>query len=113
MASAPTGVFRGEAPGRVNLIGEHTDYNGGFVLPAAIPRSTIVDLAPRQDRIVRIWSEQFPDADLVEYRLGEECRRGDWVDYVRGLTWVLAQDGLNSGFDARVESTVPLGSGLS
>ncbi len=103
----------GEAPGRVNLIGEHTDYNGGFVLPAAIPRSTIVDLAPRRDRTVRVWSAQFPDADPVEYQLGEERRRGDWVDYVQGLTWVLAHDGLNTGFDARVESSVPLGSGLS
>jgi galactokinase len=103
----------GEAPGRVNLIGEHTDYNGGFVLPAAIPRRTTVDLAPREDRLVRVWSAQFPDADPVEYRLGEERRRGDWVDYVQGLTWVLASDGLRVGFDARLASTVPLGSGLS
>jgi len=103
----------GEAPGRVNLIGEHTDYNGGFVLPAAIPRRTLVDLAPRHDRLVRVWSAQFPDHDPIEYRLGEEKRRGDWVDYVQGLTWVLASDGLRAGFDARIESTVPLGSGLS
>jgi galactokinase len=103
----------GEAPGRVNLIGEHTDYNGGFVLPAAIPRRTRVDLAPRDDRLVRVWSAQFPGADPIEFRLGEERRRGDWIDYVQGLTWVLAADGLRNGFDARVESTVPLGSGLS
>jgi galactokinase len=103
----------GEAPGRVNLIGEHTDYNGGFVLPAAIPRRTVVDLAPREDRLVRVWSAQFPDADPLEYRLGEERRSGQWVDYVQGLTWVLASDGLRAGFDARIESTVPLGSGLS
>jgi galactokinase len=103
----------GEAPGRVNLMGEHTDYNGGFVLPAAIPRRTIVDLAPREDRIVRVWSAQFPDLDPIEYRLGEERRRGDWIDYVQGLTWVLASDGVGTGFDARIESTVPLGSGLS
>jgi galactokinase len=103
----------GEAPGRVNLIGEHTDYNGGFVLPAAIPRRTVVDLAPRDDRRVRVWSAQFPDSDPIEYRLGEERRRGEWVDYVQGLTWALASDGLRAGFDARIESTVPLGSGLS
>jgi len=103
----------GEAPGRVNLIGEHTDYNGGFVLPAAIPRRTIVDLAPRDDRLVRVWSAQFPDIDPIEYRLGDERRRGAWVDYVQGLTWVLAAEGLRAGFDARIESTVPLGSGLS
>ena len=104
---------RGEAPGRVNLIGEHTDYNGGFVLPAAIPRRTVVELAPRDDRRVRVWSAQFPDHDPIEYRLGEERRRGEWVDYVQGLTWALAPDGLDTGFDGRIESTVPLGSGLS
>jgi len=104
---------RGEAPGRVNLIGEHTDYNGGFVLPAAIPRRTIVDLAPRPDRVVRAWSAEFAESPPIEYALGQEQRRHEWVDYVQGLTWVLAGDGLNRGFDARIESTVPLGSGLS
>jgi galactokinase len=103
----------GEAPGRVNLIGEHTDYNGGFVLPAAIPRRTVVDLAPRDDHRVRVWSAQFPGDDPIEYRLGEERRCGQWGDYVQGLTWTLASDGLRDGFDARIESTVPLGSGLS
>ncbi len=102
----------GEAPGRVNLIGEHTDYNGGFVLPAAIPRRTIADLASRDDRVVRVWSAQFPGSAPIEYRLGEERRRGDWVDYVQGLTWVLGPDGV-AGFDARIESDVPVGSGLS
>ncbi len=104
---------RGEAPGRVNLIGEHTDYNGGFVLPAAIPRRTIVDLAPRTDRVVRAWSEEFAPSEPIEYTLGEEQRRHEWIDYVQGLTWVLAGDGLHQGFDVRIESTVPLGSGLS
>ena len=97
----------------MNLIGEHTDYNGGFVLPAAIPRRTIVELATREDRLVRVWSAQFPEPAPIEYRLGEERRRSDWADYVQGLTWALASDGLRAGFDARIESSVPLGSGLS
>ena len=104
---------RGEAPGRVNLIGEHTDYNRGFVLPAAIPRRTIVEIAPRGDRGVRAWSAEFPESGTTAYTLGDERRRHDWIDYVQGLTAVLAADGLQQGFDARIESTVPLGSGLS
>jgi galactokinase len=101
------------APGRVNLIGEHTDYNGGFVLPAAIPLETRVELAPRADRRVRAWSEQFADAPPVEFELAAEAHAGDWADYVKGMTWSLAQAGELRGFDARLSSDVPLGSGLS
>ncbi len=103
----------GEAPGRVNLIGEHTDYNGGFVLPVAIPQRTRVELAGRPDRHVRVWSAQFPDAGFIEYALGEEARGSSWSDYVKGMTRVLAGYGTLHGFDARIDSTVPVGSGLS
>jgi galactokinase len=102
-----------QAPGRVNLIGEHTDYNGGFVLPAAIPFETRVELRPRRDPRVRVWSAQFPGADPVAFEIGSERRTGDWADYVRGMTWSLASAGALSGFDARIESDVPVGSGLS
>jgi galactokinase len=102
-----------DAPGRVNLIGEHTDYNGGFVLPAAIPLKTRIELTPRDDRLVRVWSAQFPDAEPVEFEVGAERRSEDWADYVRGITWSLAREGAIRGFDARVDSRVPLGSGLS
>ena len=81
-------VFR--APGRVNLIGEHTDYNGGFVLPAAIPLETRVELAPASGRRVRVWSAQFANQPPVTYDLGAEARAHDWADYVRGVTWSLA-----------------------
>jgi galactokinase len=101
------------APGRVNLIGEHTDYNGGFVLPAAIPLETRVEFAPRAGKRVRVWSAQFPDAEPVTFQLGWEARTHDWTDYVKGMTWSLAGTGRLEGFDARVSSEIPLGSGLS
>ena len=102
-----------EAPGRVNLIGEHTDYNGGFVLPVAIPQRTRVELAARRDSHVRLWSAQYPEDPPIEYVVGGETRDGMWADYVKGMTRVLAEHGPIRGFDARIESDVPVGSGLS
>ena len=102
------------APGRVNLIGEHTDYNGGLVLPAAIPQRTRVALARRSDRRVRAWSREAGHAEPDEYRLGAEARGGSWLDYVSGVTAALVEAGFAvDGFDLRIESDVPLGSGLS
>jgi galactokinase len=101
------------APGRVNLIGEHTDYNGGFVLPMAIPQQTHVELTHRADRLVRAHSDNAaPDAT---YELGHERRLGTWVDYVQGVTWAIHQAGVGrlEGFDANIRSDVPLGGGLS
>lgn len=104
---------RADAPGRVNLIGEHTDYHDGFVMPCAVPQRTEAVLLVRDDRRVRAWSAQI-DPSPIEFLIGEERQRGDWSDYVQGLTWVLGQMGLGfSGFDVRLRSTVPLGSGLS
>jgi galactokinase len=104
-----------EAPGRVNLIGEHTDYNGGFVLPTAIPQRTRVELAPRPDRLVRAASADVPGgAGVQEYTLGAEAAGRDWLDYVQGITHVLRAEGhAHPGFDLSVTSTVPIGSGLS
>jgi galactokinase len=104
-----------EAPGRVNLIGEHTDYNGGFVLPTAIPQRARVELARRDDQTVRVWSSAGePKSEIATFTLGAELPRKNWLDYVQGVTWVLQQEGhALRGFEARVESTVPLGSGLS
>ncbi|MEN3336478.1 MAG: galactokinase, partial [Acidobacteriota bacterium] len=101
-----------DAPGRVNLIGEHTDYNGGFVLPAAIPQRTRVQASARADRTVRLWSAQFSGQGLHTYVIGQEAHTGGWVDYVKGMTHALGGTPL-SGFDARIESDVPVGSGLS
>jgi galactokinase len=101
-----------DAPGRVNLIGEHTDYNGGFVLPMAIPQRTRVELAKRDDRVVRVWSGA--QDQVGTFTLGAEQLRHDWLDYIQGVTSRLQKAGFSfQGFDARIESNVPLGSGLS
>jgi galactokinase len=106
-----------EAPGRVNLIGEHTDYNGGLVLPVAIARRTRVALAVRDDDRVRLVSADEAMAaggSALEYTLGAERRTERWIDYVQGCTAALAADGhALRGFDALVTSRVPIGSGLS
>jgi galactokinase len=104
-----------EAFGRVNLIGEHTDYNEGFVLPTSIPQSTIAVVAPRSDRTVRAWSAELSAGETLEaYVLGEERPGRGWLDYVQGLTQAVAGAGHTlGGFDMALRSTVPLGSGLS
>jgi galactokinase len=103
------------APGRVNLVGEHTDYNGGFVLPIATPQQTTVVLTPRGDGRVRAWSRAMVGKHAsIEYRLGAERRGGDWGDYVAGVTSALREAAVSiGGFDACIESDLPLGGGLS
>ncbi len=103
-----------DAPGRVNLIGEHTDYTGGFVLPLAIPQRTRVEVAIREDRLVRAFSANVPGDGTLQYRLGAEARGRGWLDYVQGTTAALASVVPElPGFELRIRSTVPLGSGLS
>jgi galactokinase len=107
-------VFHGEAPGRVNLIGEHTDYNGGFVLPAAIPQRTRVTIQPRNDDRVVARSENIGGGGVEEYVLGGEQRGRGWLDYIQGITHVLRHAGyVLHGCDVSIASDVPLGSGLS
>ncbi len=107
-------AYHTRVPGRVNLIGEHTDYNGGFVLPTVIPQATDVALAEREDRVVRVFSTAIDEPGPAAYELGREKRTGTWTDYVESITWVLRQAGHGlRGADIVIDSTVPLGSGLS
>lgn len=103
------------APGRVNLIGEHTDYNGGFVLPMAIPQRTWAALTRRPGTRVRVASASLGSGDRVrDFQLGAEAPTRTWIDYVQGLTRALREAGFTlDGFDLMIVSDVPLGSGLS
>ncbi len=107
-------VVVGRAPGRVNLIGEHTDYNGGLCLPVALPHATYAACATRDDGVLRIASSGFDDP--WEGRLADLAPGSvtGWAAYAAGVVWALAADGLLvSGLDIVLESTVPVGGGLS
>lgn len=102
------------APGRVNLIGEHTDYNGGFVLPMAIERGTTVAAARRDDRKIRVLSKNLNEAGEIDLDASQVSRRDSWLDYVEGVAWVLERGGAKlSGADLLIDSDVPVGAGLS
>ena len=102
------------APGRVNLIGEHTDYNGGFVLPMAIDRSTFVAAAPREDRSVNVHSLNRGESFTFDLDRPGEPRRGLWLDYVEGVARALEEGGAAlRGADMMLLSDVPAGAGLS
>lgn len=101
------------ANGRVNLIGEHTDYNGGWVLPTAIPQATKVELSERADQVVDAQTSLSGKAP-GRFILGQEKANGDWLDYIQGVTLLLSTQGHSlRGFDLRVTSNIPEGSGLS
>jgi len=108
---AAPAIYR--APGRVNLIGEHTDYNDGFVMPATIGFWTQAAVAPRTDRTLRVAS--LNDAETIAFDLDTPPRRtGKWHDYVIGVVVALRQaDVPLGGADLLVEGNVPIGAGLS
>lgn len=105
-------VFR--APGRVNLIGEHTDYNDGFVMPAAIAFSTYIAAAPRADRVLVIRSQQFPEQFETDVERLPQPRMNAWCDYILGVARELQQLGVSlPGANLLVHGEVPIGAGLS
>jgi galactokinase len=102
------------APGRVNLIGEHTDYNDGFVFPMAIDRETVVAGRERDDRRVRVHSLNFNESAEVDLDIEGEAQRGLWLDYVEGVARELEKRGARlHGADLVIASNVPVGAGLS
>jgi galactokinase len=106
-------AFLVRSPGRVNLIGEHTDYNDGFVLPLAIDRATWIALKPRTDHVVSLYSLDFNEA--AQFSLSDLARGGpDWIEYAKGVTEQLLKEKLPlRGFDAVIATDVPVGAGLS
>lgn len=113
--STPQGVW--SAPGRVNLIGEHTDYNDGLALPIALPQRTYAAVSRRDDRLVRAVSADLPpEQNSVEIDLGDVAAGvpSGWGAYVAGVIWALERAGHPvGGVDIFVASTVPVGAGLS
>jgi galactokinase len=113
-------AYRGEpsllvaAPGRVNLIGEHTDYNDGFVLPTAIDRHVVIAARPRADRQVRLYALDLEDHTEFGLDQIQHADQGAWSNYERGVAWALQGAAYAlQGFDAVLTSDVPIGAGLS
>ncbi len=105
-------LFR--APGRVNLIGEHTDYNGGFVLPMAIEYETVVAAAARADRKIFVRSVNLDESGEIDLDAPAQKLRGSWLDYVEGVARILERENAKlSGADLLISSDVPAGAGLS
>lgn len=101
----------GFTPGRVNLIGEHTDYNGGMVLPTALDLGVSLALSPRSDNIIRIWSDKF---EGVAERDLSESTKDHWSDYILGACKLAVAEGLiEVGVDIAVQTTLPFGAGIS
>jgi len=109
--TAPDLIVR--APGRVNLIGEHTDYNDGFVLPMAINRAVYIALRPRQD--MRIIIRSLEQSHITDFALDDiEHTNEGWSEYVKGMAFMLHEAGYRlNGWEGVLSSDVPVGSGLS
>jgi galactokinase len=102
------------APGRVNIIGEHTDYNGGFVLPMAIDCYTVAVAGPGTGRRIRLFSANTADEDDLDAAAPIARGEQDWANYVRGVLAGFQRLGVDMpGLDVLIDSNVPLGSGLS
>ncbi|QHS51274.1 galactokinase [Edaphobacter sp. 12200R-103] len=108
----PGKLFR--APARVNLIGEHTDYTGGLVMPMAIDFQTIAVISPREDKRLAFYSHNYGEETIFDLKSLERGRQGHWSDYPAGVAWSLWKEGIRfGGFNITLSGDVPLGAGLS
>ncbi|MFJ7755316.1 galactokinase [Peribacillus muralis] len=114
---ASQGVHTFFSPGRINLIGEHTDYNGGYVLPCAITYGTYGVVKRREDRRVRVYSKNFPNIGMIEFSLDllEFAAEDNWANYPKGMIRYIQEryGSLPGGFDMYVSGNLPNGAGLS
>lgn len=105
------------APGRINLIGEHTDYNGGHVFPCAITYGTYAVAKKRDDNLVRLYSVNFPDKEIIEFDLTQldYDKQHNWANYPKGMIRYIKEAGYNipQGFECVIEGNIPNGAGLS
>ena len=105
------------APGRVNLIGEHTDYNGGNVFPCAITFGTYALIKKRTDKKIRFYSDNFKELGIMEINIDDMKynKEHDWANYPKGVIWVFEKAGfkIDSGFDILFYGDIPNGAGLS
>lgn len=105
------------APGRVNLIGEHTDYNGGHVFPCALTIGTYAVARKRDDDVLRFYSMNFEEVGIIESSVNnlKNEEKDNWANYSKGVIWALQNDGfkITTGFDVAICGTIPNGSGLS
>ena len=105
-------AFTVRAPGRVNLIGEHVDYNGGLVLPMALSLQFTLRVRPRADNVVKLYAREFDDEQ--SFALDNMQKRGEWIDYVMGVADELQKANINlRGWEGVIESTIPIASGPS
>ncbi|MEH7375879.1 galactokinase [Neobacillus drentensis] len=105
------------APGRINLIGEHTDYNGGHVFPCAITYGTYAVARKREDQVIRLYSTNFPEKGIIELDLNQLNYEKDhnWANYPKGMIRYIIEAGyeIPSGFDCAIQGNIPNGAGLS
>lgn len=105
------------APGRINLIGEHTDYNGGHVFPCAITYGTYAVARKREDQVIRLYSTNFPQKGIIEFNLNEldYQKEDNWANYPKGMIRYILEAGyeIPSGFDCAIQGNIPNGAGLS
>jgi galactokinase len=106
--------FIASAPGRVNMIGEHIDYNGGVVLPTAIECGMAAAFSPNNTNVVRVWDVRYKTLAEIDFTQPMEPKKGSWENYIKGVLAELKNADVKvKGFDACIYSTIPMGGGLS